>query len=42
VSLAQALALLRARAYAEGRPIADLARDVLGGVVHLGGDDDHD
>jgi hypothetical protein len=42
VSLTQALALLRARAYAEGRPIADLARDVLDGVVHLGGNDDHE
>lgn len=42
VSLAQALALLRARAYAEGRPLADLARDVLAGVVQLGEDDDHD
>jgi GAF domain/ANTAR domain len=42
VSLAQALALLRARAYAEERPIGDLARDVLDGVVHLGEDDDHD
>jgi GAF domain-containing protein/ANTAR domain-containing protein len=42
VSLAQALALLRARAYAEERPIGDLARDVLDGVVQLGADDDHD
>lgn len=42
VSLAQALALLRARAYAEGRPLAELARDVLAGVVQLGEDDDHD
>jgi hypothetical protein len=42
VSLAQALALLRARAYAEGRPIGDLARDALDGVVQLGEDDDHD
>jgi hypothetical protein len=42
VSLAQALALLRARAYAEGRPIGDLARDVLDGVARLGEDDDHD
>src|SRR4051812_46972955 len=42
VSLAQALALLRARAYTEGRPIGDLARDVLDGVVDLGADDDHD
>ena len=41
VSLAQALALLRARAYAEGRPIGDLARDVLDGLVQLGEDDDH-
>jgi hypothetical protein len=42
VSLAQSLALLRARAYAEGRPIGDLARDVLDGVVELGGKGDHD
>jgi hypothetical protein len=42
VSLAQALALLRARAYAEERPIGDLARDVLDRVVRLGEDDDHD
>jgi GAF domain/ANTAR domain len=42
VSLAQALALLRARAYTEGRPIGDLARDVLDGVVQLREDDDHD
>jgi hypothetical protein len=42
VSLAQALALLRARAYAEERPIGDLARDVLDGLVQLEQDDDHD
>ncbi|MCW2904016.1 MAG: hypothetical protein JWO67_6281, partial [Streptosporangiaceae bacterium] len=42
VSLARALALLRARAYAEGRPIGDLARDVLDGMVELGEDDDHE
>jgi hypothetical protein len=42
VSLAQALALLRARAYAEDRPIGDLARDVLDGLARLGEDDDHD
>jgi GAF domain/ANTAR domain len=42
VSLAQALALLRARAYAEGRPIGNLARDVLDGLVQLEKDDDHD
>jgi hypothetical protein len=41
-SLAQALALLRARAYAEDRPIGDLARDVLDGVVGFGEADDHD
>ncbi len=35
VSLAQALALLRARAYADQRPIAALARDVLAGTVHF-------
>jgi hypothetical protein len=42
VSLAQALALLRARAYAGGRPIGDLARDVLDGVVELGENNNHD
>jgi hypothetical protein len=41
VTLAQALALLRARAYAEERPIGDLARDVLDGVVELGDNDDN-
>ena len=41
VTLAQALALLRARAYAEERPIGDLARDVLDGVVELGDHDDN-
>jgi len=40
VSLAQALALLRARAFAEDRPIGDLARDVLDGVVRFGADDE--
>jgi len=38
--MAQALALLRARAYAEERPIGDLASDVLDGVVEIGGYDD--
>ena len=36
VGLAEALVLLRARAYAEERPIGDLARDVLDGVVEFG------
>ena len=42
VTLAQALTLLRAQAYAEGRPIGDLARDVLDGVIELsqGGESD--
>ena len=40
VTMAQALALLRARAYAEERPIGDLASDVLDGVVEIGGYDD--
>ncbi|MGK5115590.1 MULTISPECIES: GAF and ANTAR domain-containing protein [unclassified Geodermatophilus] len=40
VSLAVALVLLRARAYAEHRPIDELARDVLQGRVRLGRDDD--
>jgi hypothetical protein len=42
VSVARALALLRARAYAEGRPIGDLARDILDRVVQPREDDDHD
>jgi hypothetical protein len=33
VSLAEALLLMRARAFALGRPLADLAGDVLSGVV---------
>jgi hypothetical protein len=41
VTLAQALALLRARAYAEERTIGDLAHDVLNGVVELGDHDDN-
>lgn len=41
VNMAQALALLRARAYADERPIGDLAHDVLNGAVQLG-DDDHE
>jgi GAF domain/ANTAR domain len=40
VSLGQALLLLRARAYAEGRPLGELARDVLDGVVDLGAQQD--
>ncbi|MBB3083903.1 GAF and ANTAR domain-containing protein [Geodermatophilus sabuli] len=39
VGLAVALVMLRARAYADHRPIAELARDVLRGRVHLGQDD---
>jgi hypothetical protein len=40
-TLEEALMLLRARAYAEQRPIRDLARDVLDGVVRFeaAGDD---
>ena len=40
VSLAEALVLLRARAFAEGRPLGDLARDVLSGEVDFGKDED--
>ncbi|TFV72954.1 hypothetical protein E4P39_15815 [Blastococcus sp. CT_GayMR19] len=39
VQLAQALALLQARAYATGRPISALARDVLTGVARFSNDD---
>jgi len=35
VPLSHALALLRARAYAEGRPVLELARAVLGGQVRF-------
>ena len=35
VGLGEALVLLRARAYAEQRPIGDLARNVLDGEVHF-------
>jgi hypothetical protein len=38
VSLQEALLLLRARAYAEQRPIGDLALDVLTGVTDFRGD----
>ncbi|MGZ4617266.1 MAG: GAF and ANTAR domain-containing protein [Frankiaceae bacterium] len=40
VTLAQALVLLRARAFAAERPILDLARDVLGRVVRFRSDDE--
>jgi GAF domain len=40
VSLAEALVLLRARAYAEQRPIRALARDILDGLVHFRRDGD--
>ncbi|SDY84847.1 ANTAR domain-containing protein [Geodermatophilus africanus] len=40
VGLAEALVLLRARAFAEGRPLRDLARDVLDGAVDFGQADD--
>ncbi|GAA2027680.1 GAF domain-containing protein [Pseudokineococcus marinus] len=39
VSLASALLLLRARAFATGRPVADLAHDVLTRLVHFRSDD---
>jgi hypothetical protein len=40
VSLAEALVLLRARAYADQRPLGDLARDVLTGTVSFRKDDE--
>jgi hypothetical protein len=40
VGLAEALVLLRARAFAEERPLADLARDVLTGTVNFQKADD--
>jgi hypothetical protein len=40
VGMAEALVLLRARAYADGRPLGDLARDVLAGTVDFGKDGD--
>jgi GAF domain-containing protein len=39
VSLAVALVMLRARAYADQRPVGAVARDVLRGRLHLGPDD---
>jgi GAF domain len=36
VGLAEALVLLRARAFADDRPLSDLARDVLAGTVDFG------
>lgn len=40
VTLAQALVLLRARAFATDRPIVELARDVIAGVVPFAADED--
>jgi hypothetical protein len=40
VGLGEALVLLRARAFAEERPLGDLARDVLAGTVDFGKVDD--
>jgi hypothetical protein len=40
VSLAEALVLLRARAFADQRPLGDLARDVLTGTVSFRKDDE--
>ena len=40
-SLAEALVLLRARAYAEQRPVGDVARDVLAGRVDFTDRPDH-
>jgi hypothetical protein len=43
VSLAGALMLLRARAYADQRSILEVARDVLAGTLHIGtSKDDHE
>lgn len=40
LTLAQALVLLRARAFAAERPILSLSRDVLSGAVHFTNDED--
>jgi hypothetical protein len=40
VGLAEALVLLRARAYADERPLGDLARDVLTGTVSFRNNDE--
>jgi hypothetical protein len=40
VTLAVALVMVRARAYADQRPIAEVARDILRGFIRLGEDDD--
>jgi hypothetical protein len=42
VSLAQALLLLRARAFSSGRTLADVARDVVGRTVRFGPTIHHD
>lgn len=42
VSLAEALLLLRARAFASQRPIQDVAKDVVARRLRLGGREDHD
>jgi hypothetical protein len=42
VSLAQALLLLRARAYSSERTLADVARDVVGRTLRFGPPIDHD
>jgi hypothetical protein len=40
VSLAEALVMVRARAYAEQRPIGEVARDILSGLIRIGDADD--
>ena len=35
VSLAEALVRLRAHAFVEGRPVADVARDIVAGRLRL-------
>jgi AmiR/NasT family two-component response regulator len=35
ISLAEALVRLRAHAFVEGRPVADVARDIVGGRLRL-------
>ena len=42
VGLTEALLLLRARAFASGRPLADVAADVLAGRLRIGSEDDDD
>lgn len=40
-AVGEALVLLRARAYADGRTVLEVARDVLAGRIRFDGDESH-